>query len=306
MSSKSRHRPLKERLLNDSDQVRAQRIEKKTLFSACHMTAFFKQACIHFAQTLKEPLNLVRASRLGNPVSGDLEGHLINFLKGLRSPTELMDFGAPMIASAFLLDNYPPNMHTFASAEVFQVLYQDVCSRVSRSGVLIHEDSPSMILPTGFVRMIADQLEKLVDGFVQGLDVTSAAIHMDTIKRFRRDWANVRSNLTCFVCISRKPEYGLPCGHSVCENCVRVFGTNSENDPYIFELCRCFLCGLAAPNVVVKLKPPTAGVRVLSIDGGGVRGVVPLQSLQLLQDRIGLPYPVQDNFDIAYGTSSGE
>ena len=57
---------------------------------------------------------------------------------------------------------------------------------------------------------------------------------------------------------------------------------------------------------MAKVKPPTAGVRVLSIDGGGIHGVVPLKFLQLLQGRIGPPYPVQDNFGTAYGTSSGE
>ena len=56
----------------------------------------------------------------------------------------------------------------------------------------------------------------------------------------------------------------------------------------------------------MKLKPPAAGINVLSIDGGGTRGIIPLQTLQILQDKIGLPYPVQENFDFAFGTSSGE
>ncbi|KAH8194108.1 hypothetical protein TruAng_011729 [Truncatella angustata] len=53
------------------------------------------------------------------------------------------------------------------------------------------------------------------------------------------------------------------------------------------------------------MKPPTASVRVLSIDGGGTRGRAPLEYLQALQDRLKLPYPVQRNFDMIYGTSSG-
>ena len=51
--------------------------------------------------------------------------------------------------------------------------------------------------------------------------------------------------------------------------------------------------------------PENAGVRVLTVDGGGVRGLGTLQYLKALQERIDLPYPVQENFDLAYGTSSG-
>jgi hypothetical protein len=58
--------------------------------------------------------------------------------------------------------------------------------------------------------------------------------------------------------------------------------------------------------VVVKTLPPTAGVRVWTFDGGGVRGLASLQYIQKLQDRIGLPYPVQKHFDVAFGTSIGK
>lgn len=56
----------------------------------------------------------------------------------------------------------------------------------------------------------------------------------------------------------------------------------------------------------MRIKPPTASVRLLTIDGGGTRGVVPLVFLQALEERIGLPYPVQENFDLAFGTSIGK
>ncbi|KAL8939686.1 MAG: hypothetical protein Q9216_003226 [Gyalolechia sp. 2 TL-2023] len=58
-------------------------------------------------------------------------------------------------------------------------------------------------------------------------------------------------------------------------------------------------------EVKVRLKPPTAGVRILSIDGGGVRGVVPLESLSLLQNQLGPDLPLDSLFDQAFGTSSG-
>ena len=66
------------------------------------------------------------------------------------------------------------------------------------------------------------------------------------------------------------------------------------------------LCGMEFRDVDIKVKPDNAGVKILTIDGGGIRGIVPLQFLQILQDRIGLLIPVQDNFNIVIGTSSGK
>ena len=73
---------------------------------------------------------------------------------------------------------------------------------------------------------------------------------------------------------------------------------------YQYHLQHCTLCGLG--SLTVDLKPPTAGIRILSIDGGGVRGVIPLEFLRILQDIVGPDCPIQDLFDVAFGTSSGE
>ncbi|THC87635.1 hypothetical protein EYZ11_012916 [Aspergillus tanneri] len=43
---------------------------------------------------------------------------------------------------------------------------------------------------------------------------------------------------------------------------------------------------------------------ILAIDGGGVRGVIPLEFLNLIQENLGL-CPLQDLIDLAIGTSSG-
>jgi hypothetical protein len=61
------------------------------------------------------------------------------------------------------------------------------------------------------------------------------------------------------------------------------------------------MCGVA-----VKTLPPTAGIRVLTLGGGGVCGLTTLEFLRHLQYKIGLPYPVQETFDVAFGTSSSE
>jgi hypothetical protein len=85
-----------------------------------------------------------------------------------------------------------------------------------------------------------------------------------------------------------------------------VFVENSEDDPWTFKIHRCFLCGEEAKDVSVKIHPPTAGVGVLCIDGGGTRGIIPLTLMKRIQDRIGLPIPLQDFFRVAFGISSGK
>lgn len=199
------------------------------------------------------------------------------------------------------------NSTAFKPGDVFHALYKDVCYQVSRTGVLVHDGSTDMILPSGFVRMVEGQLERCFANFIQGTGTPSATVHSNNLRRFELNWRKIRSDDTCLTCLRRKPEGNiLPCGHSICENCSQVFGKSSEHDRWVFEIHNCFLCRMELQDVTVKVKPDNAGVTVLSVDGGGVRGIVPLQFLQVLQDRIGLPIPVQENFDIAFGTSSGE
>ncbi|KAH7111317.1 phospholipase [Dendryphion nanum] len=107
---------------------------------------------------------------------------------------------------------------------------------------------------------------------------------------------------TCLCCLRRRPQYGLPCGHTICENCVLVFGECCVDDPWIFKMRHCLLCGVSMPEeLTVKVHPPTAGVGVLCIDGGGARGVVPLKLMKRIQDRIGLSIPFQKFFRVAFG-----
>ena len=112
------------------------------------------------------------------------------------------------------------------------------------------------------------------------------------------------SESTCFVCVRRRPQYCLPCRHWVCQTCVCTFARLDAGDPYLFHADECLLCGATA-GPCIRVRPATATTRILSIDGGGTRGRAPLEFLSVLQEAIGLPYPVQQNFDVVFGTSSG-
>jgi hypothetical protein len=133
--------------------------------------------------------------------------------------------------------------------------------------------------------------------------------HRLTLSSFHDTWKILRSDATCFMCLCRRPEYSLPCGHAFCGVDIQRFGTKLWSDPYKFSVQRCYLCAEDTLGVQIKFKPATKGISILGIDGGGVRGVIPLQSLLLLEQKLKpyLPdFPIQDHFDVAFGTSSGE
>jgi hypothetical protein len=168
------------------------------------------------------------------------------------------------------------------------------------------EGTRDVILRSGFIGRVEDRLRGFFEQSIRRSGTPSSEIHKGNLRMFEDRWRDIHSSSTCLACLRRRPQYGLPCGHIVCENCVLVFGECSVDDPWIFKVHRCFLCGVGiSEELVVKVHPPTAGVGVLCIDGGGTRGVLPLEFMKRIQDRIGLPIPLQKFFKVAFGTSSG-
>jgi hypothetical protein len=56
----------------------------------------------------------------------------------------------------------------------------------------------------------------------------------------------------------------------------------------------------------IQLKPRCAGARILTLDGGGIRGIVELSILQALHNAVGLgEFEMRDMFDLIVGTSTG-
>lgn len=147
----------------------------------------------------------------------------------------------------------------------------------------------------------------LVDYLCAGLEdirsgLTAISIHRQALQKYRSTWAQIYSSSTCLSCLRRRPQYRLPCGHYLCQNCVILFGEELER--HSFTLNRCHMCG-SHMATTIRVHPPTAGATVLCFDGGGVRGLIPLQFLEILQRRIGLPISITRLFNVQFGTSSG-
>jgi hypothetical protein len=118
----------------------------------------------------------------------------------------------------------------------------------------------------------------------------------------------LKGNKTCLVCLQSVPDHVLPCGHGYCDSCVKDFGEPSQNYECAIVVHRCVLCQSSFHDEihqVVKFKPRCAGIRVLTLDGGGIRGIVELAILGKLHDRVGLEVPIRDLFGLIMGTSTG-
>ncbi|CZR65314.1 related to calcium-independent phospholipase A2 [Phialocephala subalpina] len=302
VSNRARHRELKEELLNLSDRVRYDKILTQSLFSARHLAAFLRLALDHVVRRSAEPFNFITNSRSDRPVVKDLHCHMAGFLQYIKTARALSSFAIPVLASSMLLDSYPPEIHVFPPLEVFRTLYKDACIKAYRASVFVHGSAGHMVLPSDFIKLLEDefveQFEVRIDGFLP-----IATWHQKVLSDHEHEWVNLHSDETCLVCNAERPQYGLPCKHIIGENCVREFG--QRIDAWKYGLRRCILCQVDTPGIVINFMPPTAAPRLLCVDGGGVRGIIPLTFLQVLEETIDLPYPVQDNFDFAYGTSSG-
>ncbi|KAG7424468.1 Phospholipase A I [Fusarium oxysporum f. sp. raphani] len=121
----------------------------------------------------------------------------------------------------------------------------------------------------------------------------------------------VKLSSVCFGCLIRKPEYRLPCNHHICATCVERFQEQDHSLSFFHVALhkKCFICGSTEPlgswSISVALQPPLAGVRALSLDGGGTRGMMELEILRRLEQKIGLGIPVAKFFDLIIGTNAG-
>jgi hypothetical protein len=156
------------------------------------------------------------------------------------------------------------------------------------------------------VKLVEHQFSLWFENIVQDSGMTSAKLHFENLQRFPSVWQTVWDNKLCLACLDQTPEHTLPCAHAMCEACIERYW-NLDEHPWVFKLDRCFLCLSSFPQeAIVKIRDPSRGLRFLCLDGGGVRGIAHLMFLKVLQERIGLPYPVQENFDVGLATSVGE
>lgn len=140
-------------------------------------------------------------------------------------------------------------------------------------------------------------------------DYTPTA-HVQNLLELQSWLSVIKTQRTCLSCLWRNPQHILPCQHVLCHDCAARFDTNKSKDPSQLWISACpFGCSTISgwPWKGI-IKPRSAGARVLSLDGGGVRGlfeIMILEEIQGIVHGLGLRIPVIELFDLVVGTSAG-
>ncbi|KAF3171566.1 hypothetical protein TWF751_006295 [Orbilia oligospora] len=125
-------------------------------------------------------------------------------------------------------------------------------------------------------------------------------------QKMKSFWNSCKSYKSCFTCLRSIPHHVLPCGHALCTTCVRDFATPSRTVHSAYDISQCFLCNTNFRQIqTIRSIPPCAGIRILTLDGGGVRGIIELVILKRLMDITGLGINIGYFFDLIVGTSTG-
>lgn len=117
--------------------------------------------------------------------------------------------------------------------------------------------------------------------------------------------SSICSHATCFCCLMDVPTHPLPCGHVLCTACIKAYGKQTKST-VVVPCCplHCESTRWAKP-AIVRFNPAGAGVRILSLDGGGIRGIVQLEVLRAIEQALGNHISVQAFFDLMVGTGTG-
>ncbi|KAK4974003.1 hypothetical protein LTR28_010799 [Elasticomyces elasticus] len=177
----------------------------------------------------------------------------------------------------------------------------------SASKAAVYERAVQPLVRKSLLAAIERDFESLFEELASASgDRAAAALHLHRLQSLHVHLRDLRSHKTCLSCFLRTPEKVFDYGHALCDTCIKTYGKRSNAEKYTFAMTACILCGAAHHGPASQMVPPTAGVRMLSLDGGGVRGVIPLVFLdrmeQLLSD---LRCPLGDFLDFVCGISAG-
>ncbi|KAK6437815.1 hypothetical protein LTR95_005990 [Oleoguttula sp. CCFEE 5521] len=302
----------RKRLLVTKLRTLEARRKHNLVFRRDHSLEFSHRLLDQFSAASCATFSFIENSRPEGFTLAAFSTHLTEFMAVLPCPkdTAYRELMPHLLASAILLSAFPPETPIFPIIPVYEQMYDRHCVLAFDNAGIKRDKQPEILdRLRKKLNKYAERLEKYHDGdVVASHRARLAKLHDRLRPSLQSDKTDCNvSRKTCLVCLMRPPEKVLSCRHALCDACVQTFGIISREHPFAFRISACVLCGQDNTLPAIQLIPPTAGVRVLSIDGGGVKGVVPLATLQHLEMRMdGLGVPIRNQFDLVCGTSAGE
>lgn len=126
-------------------------------------------------------------------------------------------------------------MTVFPPKSAFEALYKDTIVMFSKQ-IAVPLDKQ-----LEFVHAIGSCFTEYYQQLARD-SVSAADIHYMNLRRQSAQWHSIHSTETCFSCLRRRPQHGLPCKYIFCETCIRLFGDSCEDEPRDFLIKCCFLC----------------------------------------------------------------
>jgi hypothetical protein len=186
------------------------------------------------------------------------------------------------------------------------VLYSAACESAFSNCLLTWNSAATRaVTPSALVRLTEDRFVSFFGNLVTQRNLGAVDIHLRNLQRFVGHWTRVHSAETCFLCLFRTPQSRFACQHMLCQVCVQRCGQNSAADPLTFAVLQCPLCRCDTGVPAIGVRPKSARMRILSVDGGGSRGSLPLEVLHILEGRFNVPSVLNRAFDQTIGTSAG-
>lgn len=172
-------------------------------------------------------------------------------------------------------------------------------------------DSLTQLLGQDSKSLVATSPTDAAERQVPPTEAVIWSIHQDHLDELYRTLPKLEISdvHTCFWCMRNKVIEILPCSHAVCEACLVAMG--SIDCSVDFRVVQIDFCNLHNPRkefkdpIKVLLLPSNIGRRLLSIDGGGVRGIISLSILSAIEQKLGGQIPISEFFDLVGGTSVG-
>ena len=174
-----------------------------------------------------------------------------------------------------------------------------------KQGALVFEEPPGFSLEerkTVFLKKVYKNLRKfhrdVANSIVVRIQKLSKVEKPDKMKskQFNSEF------LRCVLCFSNQHNTLVQCRHSFCQHCMKEVEdiNKTRNVPLSCPLCEAPLKQMQDSYIV----PGRAGYRVLSLDGGGIKGIIELCVIgKILEYLPGVE--LYQLFDLVVGTSTG-